>query len=196
MLIISENELIHTDDFNDVIEHFGVKGMKWGSGRVISDRSARRAKKKLAKLERRTKNNFGNLFKDAGVSMLLGSTPDRIRYNNNLSKDKQKAKIMSNKQNISYKDAKKQMRDKTWAKSDSAKADYKSNKKEFGRSDLRTKSAKANYKSEKAAAKAKDIKRLYGDWATSGSTGSKLYKLNKKSKYQKELANSYRKGAN
>lgn len=30
MLIISENELIHTDDFGDVIEHFGVKGMKWG----------------------------------------------------------------------------------------------------------------------------------------------------------------------
>lgn len=30
MLIIYENELIHTDDFNDVIEHFGVKGMKWG----------------------------------------------------------------------------------------------------------------------------------------------------------------------
>lgn len=176
---------------SDVIEHFGIKGMKWGSRRVISDRSARRAKKKLSKLERRTKNNFGNLFKDAGVSMLLGSTPGRVRYNNNLSKQKQKTKIMSNKQNISYKDAKKQMRDKTWAKSDSAKADYKSTKKEFGRSDLRTKSAKANYKSEKAAAKAKDIKRLYGDWATSGSVGLKLHKLNKKSTYQKKQAENY-----
>ena len=30
MLIIHENELVHTDDFNDVIEHFGIKGMKWG----------------------------------------------------------------------------------------------------------------------------------------------------------------------
>lgn len=28
MLIINENKLIHTDDFNDVIEHFGIKGMK------------------------------------------------------------------------------------------------------------------------------------------------------------------------
>lgn len=30
MIIISENELIHTDSFDDVIEHFGTKGMKWG----------------------------------------------------------------------------------------------------------------------------------------------------------------------
>lgn len=31
MLIISENELIHTDNFDDVIQHFGIKGMKWGN---------------------------------------------------------------------------------------------------------------------------------------------------------------------
>lgn len=31
MLIIHENELIHTDNFDDVIEHFGIKGMKWGN---------------------------------------------------------------------------------------------------------------------------------------------------------------------
>ena len=194
MLIIHENELIHTDDFNDVIEHFGVKGMKWGSRRVISDRSARRAKKKLAKMERRTKNSFGNLFKDAGVSMLLGVNPGSVRYDNNKKKEKYKTKIMSNKQNIAYKEAKKQMRDKTWSKSDSAKANYKSTKKEFGRSDLRTKAAKADYKSEKSAAKAKDIKRLYGDWATSGSTGVHLNRLNKKSKYQREKAANYRRG--
>ena len=30
MIIISENELIQTDSFSDVIEHHGVKGMKWG----------------------------------------------------------------------------------------------------------------------------------------------------------------------
>ena len=30
MLIIKEDTLIHTDSSSDVIEHFGVKGMKWG----------------------------------------------------------------------------------------------------------------------------------------------------------------------
>ena len=30
MLIINENELIHTDSCQDFIEHHGVKGMKWG----------------------------------------------------------------------------------------------------------------------------------------------------------------------
>ena len=51
-------EYISIQSSSDVIEHFGIKGMKWGSRRVISDRSARRAKKKLAKLERRTKKQF------------------------------------------------------------------------------------------------------------------------------------------
>ena len=180
----------------DVIEHFGIKGMKWGSRRVISDRSARRAQRKLSKLKGRTKNNFKNLFKDAGVGILLGSTPEGVRRANNAKIQKYQTKIMSNKQNISYKDAKKQMRDKTWAKSDAAKSNYKSTKKEFGRSDLRTKAAKSEYKSEKAAAKAKDIRRLYGDWATSGTVGNSLRKLEKKSKYQRDKAHNYRLGAN
>lgn len=30
MLIISENKLLHTDSCQDIIEHHGIKGMKWG----------------------------------------------------------------------------------------------------------------------------------------------------------------------
>lgn len=30
MLIIESNKLIHTDSMDDVLLHFGTKGMKWG----------------------------------------------------------------------------------------------------------------------------------------------------------------------
>lgn len=30
MIIIHNDELIHTDSMDDVILHFGTKGMKWG----------------------------------------------------------------------------------------------------------------------------------------------------------------------
>lgn len=31
MIIIKDDQLIHTDSTSDVIQHFGVRGMKWGS---------------------------------------------------------------------------------------------------------------------------------------------------------------------
>lgn len=34
MILIEENELIHVDSCDDVLEHFGVKGMKWGNRKV------------------------------------------------------------------------------------------------------------------------------------------------------------------
>ena len=33
MIIINEDTLIHTDSSSDIIEHFGVKGMRWGQRR-------------------------------------------------------------------------------------------------------------------------------------------------------------------
>ena len=33
MIIINEDTLIHTDSSSDIIQHFGVKGMKWGQRR-------------------------------------------------------------------------------------------------------------------------------------------------------------------
>lgn len=42
MYVIHENELVHVDSGSDVLEHYGVKGMKWGQRRAIA---------KLQKLE-------------------------------------------------------------------------------------------------------------------------------------------------
>ena len=30
MILIYEGEILHTDSSTDIIEHYGVKGMKWG----------------------------------------------------------------------------------------------------------------------------------------------------------------------
>ena len=48
MIIINEDTLIHTDSSSDVIEHFGVKGMRWGQRRVISNRGAAKAQKNIS----------------------------------------------------------------------------------------------------------------------------------------------------
>lgn len=42
MYVIHENELVHVDTGSDVLEHYGVKGMKWGQRRALA---------KLKKLE-------------------------------------------------------------------------------------------------------------------------------------------------
>ena len=51
MLIINEDTLIHTDSSSDVIEHFGVKGMRWGIRRFGIERfsSKKSTPKKYAK---------------------------------------------------------------------------------------------------------------------------------------------------
>ena len=47
MLILHEGELLHTDSSTDVLEHYGVKGMKWGKRlrsaavKVASDKRVR-----------------------------------------------------------------------------------------------------------------------------------------------------------
>ena len=174
----------------DVIEHFGIKGMKWGQRRVISNRGAFRAKRKIKKLEKRTQNNFKNLFKDALVGGLTGSTPENVRYMNNRSLEKQRAKVLSNKTGITYKEAKQQMRSKTWGKSDAAKAAYKETKSQYGRKDLRTRAAKSDYKSAKASAQSAELKKYYGDWNRAGTTS----KLDRKAKHESEKAKRYRLG--
>ena len=47
MLILHEGELLHTDSSTEILEHYGVKGMKWGKrsrsavSKVESDKRAR-----------------------------------------------------------------------------------------------------------------------------------------------------------
>ena len=47
MLILHEGELLHTDSSTEILEHYGVQGMKWGkrlrstASKVASDKRVR-----------------------------------------------------------------------------------------------------------------------------------------------------------
>ena len=113
MIIINEDTLIHTDSSSDVIQHFGVKGMKWGQRRVISNRGAAKAQKKINKLNKRLTDTMGNRFKnELSVAVRFGNALDgQYRHIENARKlEKNQAKLLSNKKNISYKDALKEVR--------------------------------------------------------------------------------------
>lgn len=74
MLIIKEDTLIHTDSSSDVIEHYGIKGMRWGirsRHKVLKDlyssykeaQKARQKGKKINKkvsdkLQKKTNDNY------------------------------------------------------------------------------------------------------------------------------------------
>ena len=44
MIIIKDDTLVHTDSSTDIIEHYGVKGMKWGKHRANMKKSSTRTK--------------------------------------------------------------------------------------------------------------------------------------------------------
>lgn len=54
MKLIYEDKIVHTDSTSDVIQHFGVKGMKWGVRSRHADLKANHASyKKLKKTSQR-----------------------------------------------------------------------------------------------------------------------------------------------
>ena len=148
MIIIHNDELIHTDNMDDVLLHFGVKGMKWGQRRVISNRGALRAQKKVNKLKKRVKDGFGNEMKDELSSALRLGVVDAqyVRIHNHNKLDKAKAKILSNKKGISLKDARKEIASKDFKNTWDTKKKYDDAKSKYGKGDIRTKRAKMKYK--------------------------------------------------
>ena len=66
MLILHEGELLHTDSSTDILEHYGVKGMKWGKRLFKSsspDEKIKKAKQRIKDLKEEEKE-FNNSLKD------------------------------------------------------------------------------------------------------------------------------------
>jgi len=166
MIIIHNDELIHTDNMDDVLLHFGVKGMKWGQRRVISNRDALRAQKKVNKLKNRVKDGFGNEMKDELASALTLGVADAqaIRIHNHNKLDKAKAKILSNKKGISLKDARKEIASKDFKDTFDYKKKYDDAKSKYGKGDIRTKRAKMKYKAVREFDKSTSMAKRSGNY--------------------------------
>ena len=141
----------------DVIEHFGIKGMKWGQRRIVSSRGAARAQRKLTKLNKRMSDTAMNRFMDEFAGSFQGLDGQYRRYQNGRKIEKQQAKILSNKKGISYKDAYKQVRKPYDGAYHEARNKWKESKSKYGKNDPRTLRDKMKYREELYRSSRKDL---------------------------------------
>ena len=88
MLILHEGELLHTDSSTEILEHYGVKGMKWGK-RLRSAASKVASDKRVRSTGRYLKDYGKESFKGVGRSITnpsLSSKAGRLATMNDLRK--------------------------------------------------------------------------------------------------------------
>ena len=88
MLILHEGELLHTDSSTDVLEHYGVKGMKWGKRlrsaavKVASDKRVRATGRYLKDYGKETIDSVGKSY----TNPILSSRAKRLATVHDLRK--------------------------------------------------------------------------------------------------------------
>ena len=106
MLILHEGELLHTDSSTDILEHYGVKGMKWGKrlrssvSKVASDKRVRATGRYLKEYGKETAKAVGRSY----THPLLSTNASRLTTMNDLRKGKLSSALL-----IKNKDAIKRM---------------------------------------------------------------------------------------
>ena len=142
MILIEEGELIHTDNVDDVLLHFGTKGMKWGVRKAA-----------------RAAVNFGKIYANAYTHPIL-STHARNKTNWQHFLDKKKYK--ADKKKLKGENKNSAARDAALKK---LKENYKKNNSATGllerqvRNLEKNKAAKVQYANDKAKATTKEKKR-------------------------------------
>lgn len=158
MIIIEDGQLYHTDYHSDTLQHFGIKGMRWGQrlrgNYVVSGKAAARAKKHILRLQNRNKRTKMNLAKDIARNVAVvgltgvaaaARTSNQMRFDRSTKIDRLKAKVNSNKNNTNYKDELKKIHDGYLKRSNPAKEAWEKSKKEKGRFNYDTHTAKLKY---------------------------------------------------
>lgn len=200
MLIISENELLHTDSCEDIIEHHGIKGMKWGQrlrgNYVVGSGAANRAQKKILRLQKRNKRTAWNKTKDIAEAMALGAvglpalirSSDQKRFMRSTRIDKLRAKVNSNKNKTNYKDEYSKIKEGYNKRSNPAKEAWKKSIKENGRSDINSKIAKLKFKAAKSRDRADEWRHKVGGKKTTTEEVMGYYNASRYDMKAKKLA--------
>lgn len=64
MIILKDDKLIHVDSSTDVLEHYGVKGMRWGKHRSNMKKVRQEQNARLKKLKYNKKTSLKNIRKE------------------------------------------------------------------------------------------------------------------------------------
>ena len=108
MLILHEGELLHTDSSTDILEHYGVKGMKWGK-RLRSAATKVASDKRVRATGRYLKDYGKEAFKGVRRSYthpILSSKAERLATRYDLRKGNPTSALL-----VRNKDAMKRMND-------------------------------------------------------------------------------------
>ena len=108
MLILHEGELLHTDSSTDILEHYGVKGMKWGK-RLRSAATKVASDKRVRATGRYLKDYGKEAFKGVGRSYthpILSNKAERLATRYDLRKGNLTSALV-----VRNKDAMKRMND-------------------------------------------------------------------------------------
>lgn len=142
MILIEEDKLIHTDSSEDILLHFGTKGMRWGVRKAV-----------------RAAGNVGKIYVNSYTHPLLSS---KAKTKTNLQYLRDKKKYKAGKKKLKAEYANKEDRNAALKK---LKANYKKNNSTTGllerqvRNLEKNKAAKVQYANDKAKATTKEEKR-------------------------------------
>ena len=64
MIILKDDDLLHVDSSTDVLEHYGVKGMKWGKHRANMKKVRQEQNARIKKLKSNKKTSLKNVRKE------------------------------------------------------------------------------------------------------------------------------------
>ena len=112
MIILKDDDLLHVDSSADILEHYGVKGMKWGKHRTNMKKVRQEQNTRIKKLKSNKKTSLKNIRKENLDNDEMLATKSRGKnkpsYENLYSHASKRVELVNKRTNdeLAYKTAK------------------------------------------------------------------------------------------